>query len=90
MFGRRIPDVDGPVTWVRDEDAGWHADHVLPLWKVDRTVPEAFWFWTMANLQTLCLKCHAAKTKREAGERAALKRPQASLPFDQPDLSALA
>ncbi len=67
--------------WTEIEWSGrrWEADHIFPLWKVDRTVPDAFWFWTLANLQTLCEPCHKAKTKTEAAERAALKRPQGNL-----------
>jgi 5-methylcytosine-specific restriction enzyme A len=62
------------LTWVHLHDPGWAADHIIPLWSVDRSAPDAFRFWTMANLQTLCLPCHAAKTAREAADRAAIRR----------------
>lgn len=53
---------------------GWDADHIVPLWAVDRDAPDAFRFWTMANLQTLCRPCHKIKTAREARERASARR----------------
>lgn len=44
----------------------WYADHITPLWRVDREHPKAFWFWTIGNLQTLCRACHKKKTAEEA------------------------
>jgi len=55
-------------------DTGWCADHVVPLWSVDRNAENAFRYWTLENLQTLCESCHKAKTAREAAERAAIRR----------------
>ncbi|MBP2232513.1 hypothetical protein J2847_005842 [Azospirillum agricola] len=54
----------------------WEADHIVPLWSVDRTLPweELQRFWSLDNLQTLCSRCHKRKSAREAAERAALKR----------------
>ena len=46
--------------------ANWHVDHVLPLWQADRDP----WFWTLSNLQTLCVPCHNSKSAREANQRA--------------------
>jgi 5-methylcytosine-specific restriction protein A len=67
-YGEQHP--EGPVTPVEWHRQMWHADHVIPLWSVDRTAPDAFSYWTLANLQTLCAPCHKAKTKAEAAERA--------------------
>lgn len=67
-------DGEAPVTWIERTDPGWEADHIVPLWSVDRDAPDAFRFWTLANLQTLCLPCHKAKTAREAAQRAASRR----------------
>lgn len=51
-------------------------DHIIPLWRVDRSKPfaEIIAYWRLGNLQILCGDCHKAKTAREAGERAAMKR----------------
>lgn len=59
----------------------WHADHIIPLWSVDRFRPwqEIARFWSLDNLQTLCTPCHKAKTAREAGERADVRRPLLNL-----------
>jgi len=43
------------------ERRGLEIDHVLPV----RTHPELG--WDLANLQTLCGRCHARKTKQEVG-----------------------
>lgn len=50
-------------------------DHVIPLWLVAIEIPpdERRHFFGPDNLQLLCGACHKIKTKREAGERAALK-----------------
>lgn len=53
----------------------WEADHVVPLWSIDRSAPDIVRFWTVDNLQTLCVPCHAAKTAREARERSHRRRP---------------
>ncbi|NUB07104.1 HNH endonuclease [Azospirillum sp. Vi22] len=63
---------------------GWEADHIAPLWKVDRSLPwdEQIRFWSIDNLQTLCRPCHKTKSAREAAERATLKRgPDPQLPL---------
>lgn len=49
-------------------------DHVIPLWSVDRTAPDAWKNWTFANLQLLGVSCHKKKTAREAKARAKTKR----------------
>lgn len=67
------------VTWIENVDPGWNADHIIPLWSVDRAAPDAFRFWRIENIATLCEPCHKAKTKAEAAQRAALKRPQKEL-----------
>jgi hypothetical protein len=66
-------DGDGryPFMWVHwIMIVNWHADHVVPLWSVDRDDPDAFRFWTLENAQTLCDEHHAIKTAREAKQRA--------------------
>lgn len=67
-------EVWGPFQWARMIDDGWEADHVVPLWSVDREARDAFRFWTIDNAQTLCLQCHRAKSAREAQQRAKERR----------------
>lgn len=55
-------------------EADWFADHIVPLWSVDRGQPNAIRFWQLGNIQTLCRDCHAAKTAKEAGDRAQSRR----------------
>lgn len=50
----------------------WQADHIRPL--VDGGGLDLAYF-AAENLRTTCTSCHKAKTKREAGERAARRRP---------------
>lgn len=50
----------------RTVDVRAEYDHRVPLWAGGPN--------TLENLQTLCVPCHRAKTKREAGERARLRR----------------
>ncbi len=52
----------------------WEADHVYPLWLVDRDEPDAWKKWTLDNLVTRCLSCHQEKTSKESGQRAKVKR----------------
>ena len=49
---------------------GWTADHVEPLHRVDRSAPDVLRFWSLANLQTLCLRCDETKTTAENRLRA--------------------
>lgn len=45
-------------------------DHIRPLWSLtDEERTEHRW-WLPFNLQLLCVACHKAKTKHEAGVRA--------------------
>lgn len=53
--------------------APWDADHEVPLWKDGEH--------TLANLRMRCVPCHKDKTKREAAERAAIRR--GDMPVDQ-------
>jgi len=46
----------------RYEGLAWEADHEIPLWDGGEH--------TMENLRARCVSCHAAKTAREAGQRA--------------------
>ena len=55
-----------PVYYAR----GWTADHIEPLHRVDRSAPDALRYWSLANLQTLCLRCDELKTTAEARVRA--------------------
>jgi len=54
---------------------GHEVDHRTPLWKI-RDLPECerIQYYGPDNIWLLCSKCHRDKTKREAGERAALAR----------------
>lgn len=72
---------DGPHSLVMVRDASavpvvavveWHADHIVPLHEVDQSLPwEAIRrYWLPENVQTLCVRCHAAKTASEARRRA--------------------
>lgn len=47
-------------------ECSWDADHDIPLWEGGEHSP--------ANLVRRCDACHKAKTKKEAGRRAALRR----------------
>jgi 5-methylcytosine-specific restriction endonuclease McrA len=56
-------------------------DHVVPLWSVAHLPDdERRWYFGPGNLWLLCPACHKAKTKREAAERAALRRFAAAQP----------
>lgn len=78
------PDGLHPYQRISWEPVGWVADHITPLWSVDNRKPDNFWAWTLANLQTLCGPCHAAKTAREAAERAAIRRANRVVASDLP------
>lgn len=45
-------------------------DHIKPLIEANGNIS----YWEMPNLQTLCIKCHTAKTSAEATQRAADRR----------------
>lgn len=78
------PAVTRKAVWMRDggrcaqcghrcpsRGAGvWHLDHIQPLIEAHGDIR----YWQMGNLQTLCQACHIAKTSREAGERALVRR----------------
>ena len=61
-------------------NGNWSVDHIYPLWLVDRSQPGAYRYWMPDNLQTLCLAHHAEKTKREARDRAHIRRLRAKNP----------
>jgi 5-methylcytosine-specific restriction endonuclease McrA len=48
----------------------WECDHVIPL--ID--APRRRRYWSLDNLQTLCVKCHDKKTTRENKARKKLRR----------------
>lgn len=50
----------------------WFADHVTPIWSVDKTLADAARYWTIENLQTLCWRCHKKKTASETSARRGL------------------
>lgn len=49
-------------------------DHSRPLWSLSATERLEIKWWLPGNLALLCHWCHAAKTAREAKQRAALAR----------------
>ena len=55
-------------------NGNWSADHIYPLWLVDRSQPEAYRYWMPENLQTLCAKHHTEKSRSEARARAYVRR----------------
>lgn len=52
----------------------WHVDHICPLHLVDRGRDDAWTYWGMSNLCTLCPSCHEIKTTKEAKGRAKVRR----------------
>jgi hypothetical protein len=58
--------VYSPIYYAR----GWTADHIVPLHRVDRGAADALSYWSLANLQTLCLRCDELKTTAELRRRA--------------------
>lgn len=65
---------NGLATPVRPVHCRLEVDHEFPLWLVDREAPDARRYWGLDNLALRCVDCHKAKTAREAGERAKIKR----------------
>lgn len=58
------------ITWV----TALEIDHEVPLWSVAHLPDdERSAYFSPVNLRLRCASCHQAKTKREAGERAALR-----------------
>lgn len=49
---------------------GWDMDHITPLIEAQGDLQ----YWRLNNLQTLCKKCHTAKTSAEATERARIRK----------------
>lgn len=53
----------------------WHVDHKVPLWKVAHLPDlQRIEFFKLANLVTLCERCHKRKSARETAERHHLDR----------------
>lgn len=64
------------ISWALCDEVGksWQLDHIQPLWKSKNlTDEERIKFFEIDNLQTLCVPCHAKKTKLEAAERAEIR-----------------
>lgn len=52
-----------------------HAEHIFPLHLVDRTdYPACLRYWSITNLEPVCVDCHKIKTKREVKANAKVKR----------------
>jgi len=61
----------------------WHVDHKVPLWKVRHMPPlQRVGYFKLANLVTLCDRCHDKKTREENTDRGKSKR--AVKPKDKP------
>lgn len=73
MLRAHLAAVDGPTCRLCPEP-GTQVDHVRPLWSLSGAERVELRWWLPFNLQLLCRPCHAAKTAREAAERARLRR----------------
>lgn len=63
----------------------WHVDHKVPLWKVQHLPPlQRLEFFKLANLVTLCQRCHKRKSAQEEAEKAHLDRLSVAPPQDKP------
>lgn len=52
-----------------------HAEHIKALHTVDRTdYPACLRYWSITNLEPVCVDCHKIKTKREVKANAKVKR----------------
>lgn len=65
----------------------WQADHIYPLWLVDKNdYPNCLKYWSINNAQTVCMSCANKKTTRETKDRAKInriRRKYASSPYRQ-------
>jgi len=73
---------EGVDTWYQRP---MELDHTTPLWKVrhewdKHPWPDCLRFWGLGNLQALSSPGHAMKTRREARERAELRRGDGAVP----------
>lgn len=64
---------------LRRVDNAVEYDHRVPLWAGGPN--------TLENIQTLCVPCHRAKTKREAADRAAARRAERRATHPQMELA---
>lgn len=56
-----------PIIWI----SLWHVDHKIPLWKVQHMPPlQRIEYFKLANLATLCERCHKRKSAKEEAEKA--------------------
>lgn len=77
---RETQDAAGAYCRVQSCIPLFHRDHIVPLWKVDRTLPwpKLIRYWMIDNVSALCIPCHQEKTAKEAVERAAIRRAHAA------------
>ena len=70
-----LVELHGPACWgCGDTTHELEVEHVRPLWSLTDTERLELRWWLPYNLQLLCVPCHRAKSRREAGERAMLRR----------------
>jgi hypothetical protein len=79
---RLAPEGEGPPPPVRSP---LEVEHVRPLWSLTPEERRDLSWWGLPNLQLLCQPCHRAKTRHEAGWRAAVRagRPWPPEPAEQ-------
>lgn len=70
----QLLELHGDTCWACDGPGPLELEHVRPLWSLTPAERKQLRWWLPYNLQLLCVPCHKAKSKREAGERAALRR----------------
>lgn len=74
---RQLTTLHGGRCWVCDHDLEHEGeievDHIRPLWSLTEDLRGDLRWWLPFNLQILCIACHRAKTKWEAGHRAAVR-----------------
>src|SRR5688500_8527831 len=65
----------GSVCWnCGEKKCSPELEHIRPLWSLRGDETNELKWWLPFNLQLLCRPCHLAKSKREAAERAQLRR----------------
>lgn len=69
-----LTQLHGDRCWACDDHATLEVEHVRPLWSLTDDERQQLRWWLPYNLQLLCSTCHKAKSRHEAGLRAALAR----------------